>query len=79
MHELLVSYDLMKRGYHVFRALSPTGPCDLAVLKGKSLLRIEVRTAYKRDGGPIHYKGKYDADVLALVTHDGEIEYRPAL
>src|SRR5690242_10258699 len=31
--ELFVTVDLLKRGYHVFRAVSPSCPCDLIALR----------------------------------------------
>lgn len=80
MHELLVAYDLMSRGFHVFRALSPSCVCDLAVIKDEKLLRVEVRTAYRRKGNSTLYcPVKHRADILALVEHNRNIEYRPAL
>jgi hypothetical protein len=43
--EILAAADLMKRGYDVFRALSPSCSCDLiAIAAGQPPLRIEVRT-----------------------------------
>lgn len=45
--ELRVAVDLMQRGFEVFRAISPSCSCDLAVLHAGGLLRIEVRTGYK--------------------------------
>lgn len=41
MHELIVSYDLMARGYYVFRALSHHCPVDLVAIKRTTLL-VEV-------------------------------------
>jgi hypothetical protein len=77
----MVSGDLMKRGYHVFRALSPSCPCDLAVLKDNNLVLIEVTTGYRGKDGkhsfPEHKNGRYD--VVAVVFHDGEIIYKPSL
>lgn len=33
--ELVAATDLMRRGYHVFRAMSPVSPCDLLVYPAK--------------------------------------------
>ena len=41
--ELMVAVDLMRRGYEVFRALSPSASCDLAILGTSGLRRVEVR------------------------------------
>lgn len=78
LHELLVCADLLKRGFHVFRAVSPSCSCDLAILDGSRLLRIEVTTGYKSASGslsfPEHSPQNYD--VLAVVSA-GEISYFP--
>ncbi len=50
MVELIVSTDLMKKGYSVFRALSPSCSCDLIVLTTHgSLIEIEVKTGYETE------------------------------
>lgn len=49
--ELIVAASLMEKGYAVFRALSPSSPCDLIAYKDpQRLIRIEVRTGklYKK-------------------------------
>lgn len=79
--ELRVAIDLLYRGYNVFRALSPNGPCDLAILKEDKLLKVEVKTAYySPHGGSIHMPKPRtkDYDVLASVLHD-KIIYEPSL
>ena len=48
--ELIVAVDLLKRGYDVFRALSPTCSCDLAFITNGRLVRVEVRTSRKLNG-----------------------------
>ena len=80
--ELRVSIDLMRRGYEVFRALSPSSPCDLIAMKDGKVLRIEVRTA-RRDGKGNPYfprkirdQGRQDHFALAL---QDEIVYTPEL
>ena len=78
--ELRVAIDLMSKGYNVFRALSPNSPCDLAILKDKQLLRIEVRTSHLTKSG-IPYRSKGDgslADIWAWVTSQ-DIIYEPEL
>lgn len=45
----------MSQGFDVFRALSPASPCDLIALRGSKLLRIEVRTGYRRADGSINW------------------------
>ena len=78
MHELLVCADLMKMGCHVFRAQSPSCPCDITVLVDGQLYKIEVTTGYKKSDGGISFPRKnsrYDFDVIAVVFHSGEITY----
>jgi len=77
--ELRVCVDLLSRGFEVFRAVSQSCSCDLAILKSGQLLRIEVKTGYKRtDGKPIFSKIVHKADILAL-CYPTEIIYQPAL
>ena len=80
--ELVVACDLMKKGYEVFRALSASCSCDLAVLKGGDLIRIEVRTGVPARSGEGFYfpKNKIEGrtDHYAVVV--GEmIHYLPPL
>ena len=76
--ELVVASDLLKRGFHVFRSLSPACPCDLAILAEQSVLvRIEVRTVRRHRSGKLHLsRNNIKADVLAKVVFgEGIIEY----
>lgn len=79
-----MSADLMLRGLSVFRALSPSCPCDLVILKGAEMFRVEVRTGYVGLSGNVSCsmrdadRGK--SDVLAIVLRSSHsIEYRPPL
>ena len=77
--ELRVSVDLLAKGYEVFRALSPSCSCDLAVMKDSKLLRIEVRTAYRgKSNNIITRRSRFKADHFALVL-PSEIVYEPEL
>lgn len=79
--ELVVSADLLDKGYAVFRALSPSCACDLIVLSpDKVLSRIEVTTAAVSTTGKLWYPPKDAAkfDILAVVLRD-EIHYIPPL
>jgi hypothetical protein len=79
LNELKVCIDLMSKGYEVFRAVSPSCSCDLAILKNKKLIRVEVKTAYRLYTGKIFAGGKKEKfDVKALVLPD-KIKYRPKL
>jgi hypothetical protein len=82
--ELRVSVDLLAKGYEVFRAVSASCSCDLAILKNGRLLRIEVRTGYriKATGALLASRNRQkDAgrqDHYAFVL-PGEIIYDPPL
>lgn len=80
--ELRVAADLLYKGYGVFRALSPSCPCDLAILEGDKLIRVEVKTAYyTSSNNSIQHSASIkngDYDILALVLHD-RIIYQPSL
>jgi hypothetical protein len=83
--ELLVAADLLIRGYEVFRAISPSCSCDLAILKDGKLLRVEVRTGYRTTVDPDAIaigkkQGTHRADILAVVVHSPtRIRYEPEL
>ena len=72
MSELRASTDLMKRGYEVFRALSPSTSCDLAVLKGGKLITVEVRSGriHEKTNRVTYCETKIRADVVAIVLPD---------
>ena len=77
--ELKVSVDLMTKGFHVFRALSPSCLCDLFAIKNDKQFDIEVRTTYRGNTGVIYKnKNKSTAKYFAWVIKD-EIVYEPIL
>lgn len=78
----MVTYDLMLKGYEVYRAISPSSSCDLIALKGGLAIRVEVtkgtRTGkVKRLWWPPHIPSRYD--LLAVWESDGAITYSPDL
>jgi PD-(D/E)XK endonuclease len=79
--ELIVAADLLRRGYEVFRAVSPGCSCDLAVLRDGVLKRIEVRTGSRHTGALTFSSKAHEAhryDVMAVcVPETGEIVYSP--
>lgn len=81
IHEILVAADLMRRGYHVFRAMSPASPCDLAILGDGRLVRVEVTTGHRSVRGNLTHPPKKPGthDLLAIVEKDGKITYRPEM
>jgi hypothetical protein len=78
--ELVVAVDLLRRGFSVFRAMSPACNCDLAVLSDGRLCRVEVKTAYITKSGELTHPTVDCSrfDVLALVRGD-LISYRPSI
>ena len=54
--ELIICADLLKKGFYVFRAVSPSCFCDLIVTDGKKTLKIEVKSGRKTKNGVIHFQ-----------------------
>jgi hypothetical protein len=87
---MVAAVDLMKRGYEVFRALSPACSCDLIALAGGRSLRIEVRTgirspvsgrvSFPRNGGTVtKNRTPGDLDHYAVVVAGEVALYEPPL
>ena len=78
--EMLVCADLVLRGLSVLRAVSPSCPFDLAVMKSGKLLRVEVTTGRRHPTGKVIHvkKDKERFDILAVVIKK-EIIYIPDL
>lgn len=55
MSELAVSIDLLKKGYAVFRSLSPACFCDVVIIKDEKVLRVEIRTGYEYPNGRVSF------------------------
>jgi hypothetical protein len=85
MGEMLVSVDLMKRGYSVFRAVSPETPFDLVAAKGDQLLRIECRCgSLHAKTGTLSFTRTTPRTGVALPDHyavvvDEQVTYEPPL
>ena len=78
--ELMVSVDLMKKGYEVFRALSPSCSCDILILKNNKVIKIEVRTGYEGEKTFSYPKNNIKAEQVAVVLHrSNKIIYIPPL
>lgn len=66
----------------MFRALSPSCVCDLAVLKDAQLLRVEVTSGVLSAHGTLMHPGKVadKFDLLAIyVGSEDRIIYKPDL
>ena len=74
--EYRVIIDLLRRGFEVFHAASPSASCDLAVLKSNILYRVEVRTGKYSGSGKIFTTRNHRAEILAIVLPD-KIIYQP--
>lgn len=80
--ELRVCCDLLAHGFEVFRAVSPSCSCDLAILRDGRLLRIEVRTGYvhkfsgKQSTNRPKTTGKFD---LLAIAYAEKVVYEPSL
>jgi hypothetical protein len=78
--ELEVSALLFKKGYQVFRAMSPSSPVDLIILKGKNMIRVEVCVDSTRGIERFPYpklNKLQDFDLLAVIRHSGIKFYNP--
>ena len=88
--ELAVILQLKQAGYTIFTEVGDNSPVDLIVVKGKTLLRGQVKSCSLTDGsaslslrkaGPNGYLRKYKndeglIDFFALYVHDtGQIAY----
>src|SRR5271166_6211755 len=72
LSELKAAVDLMERRWQVFRAISPDASCDLIIMSGDELKRVQVRTAKVSATGKVYrHKVPEDAgrqDLYAYVT-----------
>ena len=79
--ELEVSCDLMKKGFDIFRAMSPSASCDLIILKNKLLLRIEATTGYRLKNNKLYYpkKDNQKSDCIAVYDESqNQVYYFPS-
>lgn len=83
--ELVAAADLLRRGFPVYRAVSPAAPCDLIVLVAPERpLRVEVRTGRRSSAGAVVWnQSGFRADLYAVVVFGesggAEVLYRPGL
>lgn len=79
--ELVVCADLIKRGYDVFRAVSPSSGADLVAIKNENKVFVEVRTAQVSQSGKLSYPTNLNCDYVnyfACVIHKSNtITYIP--
>lgn len=79
--EVYVAFDLMKKGYDVYRALSPSSDSDLVAIKKDVVLTVEVKTGkYNSTGGFNYCKKNIKSSITAVVLYrDSKIIYIPDL
>lgn len=75
--ELLAAADLLRQGYEVFRALSPSASCDLIAMKAGTTYRVQVRTGQRyAPTGKLHCSRAGAYDLLVVVDlKTGELIY----
>ncbi len=80
LSEMLVCAEMLRRGYHVFRSISPSCPCDLILMRDGRLIRAEVKsgTVYKKTGRIAYSKPRNgSAHDMLVVLPDGAIVVDP--
>lgn len=63
--EIEICADLMRKGYAIFRAMSPACFCDVIAIKDNKIFRLECRTGYYNQN---------NSPAFASTIH-GEIDY----
>lgn len=74
--ELIVAADMLRRGYEVFRPISHAASCDIIAIKGRVVIRLEVKSSAIRRGkftcSFLHNARKFD---MAAIVADHKIYY----
>lgn len=79
--EMVVCVDLLRQGFEVFRAVSPSCSCDLIALRDKHSWRVEVKQAQRNEitgKVAVNLPNRERCDVLASVIGN-EVVYDPEL
>lgn len=77
---LLVSADLVQRGYRVYAPITPRDRVDLITIdRAGHVERVEVTIGVLRDGVITHEERAPEYDRQAIVVRGEPIEYRPEL
>lgn len=78
--ELVVAVDLMKRGWDVYRALSPAAPTDLIAIRDNQTIKIEVRSGSRDKNSSLCFPRFKDRDSFSdqyAVVEGKDIFYIP--
>ena len=81
IHEMLATADLLKRGFQVYRAMSPDCECGLVALRAGRCYRVATRSGYMAENGhgvPTSRPADGTFDILAIATNVG-LFYSPPL
>jgi predicted transcriptional regulator len=71
--ETRVVADLILRGFHVFKPLMPSCPCDLIIMRDDLLRRVEVKTGHLVNGFAKHPQPNFArCDVFAVFVVEAE-------
>jgi hypothetical protein len=75
--ELRVCYDLMRRGFDVFRAMSPNSYADVIAIKNNIIYQLEVRTGRYLVGGTLYWPTNKLANksLVVYTFRDDKIHY----
>ena len=82
LSELIASADLMRKGFEVYRALSPASSCDVLAIKGKKVFTFEVRTGYKSTDGKritVNRTNQRAENLIIVIRGTNEIVYEPEI
>jgi len=71
--ELRVATNLMSLGWSVYRNVSPNGLVDMIALKGRTVLRVQVKSSLN---GQHEHLRQGNNDLLGIIDADGQIRYR---
>jgi hypothetical protein len=71
--ELRIATNLMALGWDVYRCYSPNAGTDLVALKGRTTLRVQVKSSLN---GQYENLRQGSNDLLGIVGPDNEIRYR---
>lgn len=79
LNEMVATCDLLRRGFHVFRSISPSCPCDLIAMVDGRCWRVEVTSGCIRADGTLYYvpHDLEKSDVIAAVLPDNQVRYVP--
>lgn len=75
--ELFACFDLLKKGFQVFRAVSPSSDADIIAEKDNVIYRFEVRTGRYDVNNQLVYSNKktIGKSVIVITLNDNKAHY----